>query len=220
VASVEAGEVAESITNVTGVLFQSFSASLGTPASLRWLAGYGSAVADVVGEPSGIGIGAVSAAVTLMGIGSVVAKAADIDGPILGFHRAWGAAVAYGIVLLLMRGRFSVAKLRQAAPGGLIFGVQLALFFSSVQLTTVANATMLLALQPVVILLFFAKRFGETVHRREWVLSGLAIAGVGLVVFGSVDSPSWSPAGDALGERSSIRACHWCSAPQCCCRSP
>ena len=134
-----------------------------------------------------------------MGVGSVVAKAAGIDGPVLGFHRAWGAAVVYGLMLLAIRGTVRRDSLRRAAPGGVIFGIQLVFFFSSIQLTTVANATMLIALQPVVVLLFFAKRFGESVTSREWMLSAIAIAGVGLVVFGSVDSPSWSPAGDALG---------------------
>jgi len=149
-------------------------------------------------DGSRLGLGAVSAAVTLMGIGSVVAKAAEIDGPVLGFHRAWGAAVVYGLALLAIGGRFTKDTLLKAAPGGLIFGVQLAFFFSAIKLTTVANATMLIALQPVVVLFFFSRRFGETVTRRDWVLSALAILGVGIVVFGSVDSPSWSPAGDAL----------------------
>lgn len=143
-------------------------------------------------------MGAVGAAVTLMGIGSVVAKAAEIEGPVLALHRSWGAALVYAILLLLIRGRFSVQKLKVAAPGGVVFGLQLCFFFSAVQLTTVANATMLIALQPVVVLLFFSRRFGETVTRREWTLSLVAVAGVSLVVFGSVDSPSWSPAGDAL----------------------
>jgi len=149
-------------------------------------------------EQSTLGLGAVGAAVTLMGIGSVLAKAAEIDGPVLGFHRAWGAAVVYGLLLLATGGRITIEKLGYAAPGGLIFGAQLALFFSAIQLTTVANATMLLALQPVVVLLFFSRRFGESVTRQGWALSVLAIAGVALVVFGSVDSPSWSLAGDAL----------------------
>ncbi len=150
-------------------------------------------------DSSSLGLGAVGAAVTLMGIGSVVAKAAGIDGPVLGFHRAWGAAAVYGLMLLAIRGRPSRASLRHAAPGGLIFGIQLVFFFSSIQLTTVANATMLIALQPVVVLLVFAPRFGEVVTARGWALSAAAIVGVALVVFGSVDSPSWSPAGDALG---------------------
>lgn len=150
-------------------------------------------------DASSLGLTAVAGAVTLMGIGSVVAKAADIDGPVLGLHRAWGAAVLYGVLLFASRGRFTRDKLRIAAPGGAIFGIQLVFFFSSIRLTTVANATMLIALQPVVVLMFFSRRFGETVTRLEWLLSSTAVAGVALVVFGSVDSPSWSPAGDALG---------------------
>ena len=156
-------------------------------------------------EPRQAGLGdqagtaAVVAAVTLMGVGSVVAKASDINGPILAFHRAWGAAVLYVGIFLLIGGRIGVASLKIAAPGGLIFGVQLALFFSSIQLTTVANATMLIALQPVVVLLFFSKRFGETVTTQQLVLSAVALVGVALVVFGSTESPSWSPIGDLFG---------------------
>lgn len=134
-----------------------------------------------------------------MGLGSVVAKAADIAGPVLALHRAWGAAVLYVAVYLIIGGRITKPALRAAAPGGIIFGIQLALFFSSIQLTTVANATMLIALQPIVVMLVFAKRFGEVTTGREFMLAGIALAGVGLVVFGSTDSPSWSLTGDLLG---------------------
>ena len=144
-------------------------------------------------------MGAVSAAVTLMGIGSVVAKAAAIEGPILAFHRVWLAAVLYIGLFVVTGGRISLEALRVAAPGGLFFGLEVAFFFSSIQLTTVANATMLIALQPVVVLLFFSRRFGETVRPLELVLSAIALVGVGLVVFGSTDSPSWSLGGDLLG---------------------
>ena len=153
-------------------------------------------VTDRPGES--IGIGAVLAAVSLMGIGSVVAKASDIDGPVLALHRAWGAAALYVGLFLAMGGRMNRVSLRAAAPGGLFFGVQLAFFFSAIQLTTVANATMLIALQPVAVLLFFSRRFGETVTTRQLVLSGAALSGVALVVFGSTESPSWSPGGDLL----------------------
>jgi len=155
-------------------------------------------VAPAVPVADRAGTGAVFTAVTLMGIGSVVAKAADIEGPVLALHRAWLAAVLYGVLLLAFGGRVSAAALRTAAPGGLWFGVQLALFFSSIQLTTVANATMLIALQPVAVLVFFSRRFGETVTTRDLVLSVVALGGVGLVVFGSTESPSWSPIGDLL----------------------
>lgn len=147
---------------------------------------------------SPLGFAAISGAATLLGIGSVVAKAADVAGPVLALNRLGFAAVIYLAIFHLMGGRITVAALRASAPGGLVFGIELALFFSAIQLTTVANATMLIALQPVVILLFYSRRFGETATRRELLLSLVAVLGVGLVVFGSTDSPAWSPMGDLL----------------------
>ncbi len=144
------------------------------------------------------GVASTIAAVTLMGIGSVVAKASEIAGPVLAFHRAWLAAVLYVGLFLAVGGRIKTSALRAAAPGGVFFGVQLAFFFSSIQLTTVANATMLIALQPVAVLLFFSKRFGEAVTRLELTLCSVALIGVAVVVFGSTASPSWSPLGDLL----------------------
>ncbi len=146
----------------------------------------------------GAGVASVLTAVTLMGIGSVVAKASAIDGPILALHRAWVAAVLYAGLFLAFGGRITVGSLRAAAPGGLFFGFELAFFFSAIQLTTVANATMIIALQPVAVLLFFSRRFGESVTPRELALAAIALVGVALVVFGSTASPSWSPLGDVL----------------------
>lgn len=144
------------------------------------------------------GTAAVFLAVTLMGIGSVVAKGSAIAGPVLALHRAWLAAGLYVGLFLVVGGRIRLSSLRAAAPGGLFFGVQLAFFFSAIQLTTVANATMVIALQPVAVLLFFSRRFGETVTSREFVLAAAALVGVAVVVFGSTASPSWSPIGDLL----------------------
>ncbi|MEM7342184.1 MAG: DMT family transporter [Actinomycetota bacterium] len=144
------------------------------------------------------GLAATITSVTLMGFGSVVAKASEIAGPVLALHRSWVAAVLYVGLFLALGGRISRAGLRASAPGGLVFGLQLAFFFSAIQLTTVANATMILAMQPVVVLLFFSRRFDEAVTTRGVVLSAIAVAGVALVVFGSTASPSWSASGDLL----------------------
>lgn len=144
------------------------------------------------------GVLAVTGAVTLMGLGSVIAKAADMQGPVLAFHRSWGAAVLYLALFLAMRGRVTKASLWASLPGGAMFGLQLALFFSAISLTTVANATVIIALQPIVVLLFVSRRFGEPVTATDLSLSAVAILGVALVVFGSSNSPSWSPLGDLL----------------------
>lgn len=150
-------------------------------------------------ERESSGLTATVTAATLMGIGSVVAKASAITGPVLALHRSWVAAVLYFGLFVALGGRIKPATLRACAPGGVLLGLELAFFFSSIQRTTVANATMLLALQPVAVLLFFSRRLGEEVTHRQVILSAIAIAGVGLVVFGSTESPSWSLSGDLLG---------------------
>jgi len=156
---------------------------------------------QISSDGSGIdraGISSITGAVILMGLGSVLAKAAEIEGPVLAFHRSWGAAVLYLGLAVLFKGRLNRDTLLASMPGGIVFGVQLALFFSSISLTTVANTTVIIALQPVVVLLFVSRRFGEDVTRSDLVFSLLAILGVAIVVFGSSASPSWSPLGDLL----------------------
>ena len=154
--------------------------------------------AERLDQTDRLGLGSVTFAFILMGIGSVVAKAADIDGPVLGFYRLWLAAVVYTAGLLAMGNRLSVEKFRIAAPGGLTFGLQIVLFFSSIQLTSVANTTMILALQPILVLAFFSKRFGEKATLGEWVFAALALAGIAIMLFASSDSPSRSLEGDLL----------------------
>jgi drug/metabolite transporter (DMT)-like permease len=88
--------------------------------------------------------------------------------------------------------------LRWAAPAGVVFGANLLLFVVSVKMTTVANATLIGALQPAIVLMVASRWFGETVSRREVACVGLAITGVAVVILGSTGAPEWNPAGDAL----------------------
>ena len=54
------------------------------------------------------------------------------------------------------------------------------------------------ALQPILMLLIVGRLFGERVHRRDVLLSMVAIAGVGIVMFGSAGLPDANPHGDLL----------------------
>ncbi|MEM7340316.1 MAG: DMT family transporter, partial [Actinomycetota bacterium] len=54
------------------------------------------------------------------------------------------------------------------------------------------------ACQPVIMLLIAGRVFGEHPRRLDWALAGVALGGVGLVLFGSSGLPAWSPLGDAL----------------------
>jgi drug/metabolite transporter (DMT)-like permease len=116
----------------------------------------------------------------------------------MGFYRLSIGAV---VLLLAMRlGRLSLSRetLRWAVPAGVVFGGNLLLFVVSVKMTTVANATLIGALQPAIVLLVAGRWFAETVSRREIACVALAIVGVAIVIVGSAGAPEWNPAGDAL----------------------
>ncbi len=130
---------------------------------------------------------------------SVMAKAADhVDGLTLAFHRLWVGAAAMFIIYTLRGGRLRLRLLRTALPAGIAFAADIALFFEAVKHTTVANATMISALQPALLLLVAGRLFGERVRPSDVVWTVVALAGVVVVVFGSATTPSWSPVGDAL----------------------
>lgn len=99
---------------------------------------------------------------------------------------------------LVARQRITARALALSAVPGVIFGLNLILFFSSIKLTTVANATLLSNITPIFILAVAAPMFGETVGRREVLWTVASLIGMAVLVFGSSGIPEWSVAGDAL----------------------
>jgi drug/metabolite transporter (DMT)-like permease len=150
-------------------------------------------------ERSAAGTAAAVVAVVLWGAASVMAKGAShIDGLTLAFHRLWINALAMTILFRLTGGRVNRRLLRMALPGGIAFAADITLFFVAVKHTTVANATIISALQPALVLFVAGPLFGERVRTSDVVWTSVALAGVAVVVFGSAATPSWSPLGDAL----------------------
>ena len=72
------------------------------------------------------------------------------------------------------------------------------MFFVALKSTTVANAVVISALQPIVLMAVAARRFGERVTRWLVQVALVAAVGVALVAFGSSSQPVWSPRGDIL----------------------
>ena len=142
---------------------------------------------------------AVLASVSVWGGITVVARLVDdIDGLVLGFHRLWVGALATLIVFHATGRRLTLDALRVSLAGGLAFALDLVLFFSALKHTTIANATVVGALQPALVLLIAGPLFGEAVTKRIVLWSFVAIAGVAVVVYGSTGAPVWSPAGDLM----------------------
>jgi drug/metabolite transporter (DMT)-like permease len=132
------------------------------------------------------------------GTGPVIAKHIDLQGIALTWHRLWLGALSTGAIVLLSRRPFTAADLRRSVPGGVAFALNAGLFFVAVKETTVANATVIAALQPALLLVVVGPLFGERVDTRAIAMTVVAVAGVVVVMFGSAGSGAWSPLGDLL----------------------
>ncbi|MBV9410807.1 MAG: DMT family transporter, partial [Acidimicrobiia bacterium] len=128
-----------------------------------------------------------------------LAKSANhVDGLTLAFHRLWVGALAMFVVFTLRGGRLRLRLLWAAFPTGVAFAADIGLFFTAVKHTTVANATMISALQPALVLFVAGPLFGERVRKADVGWTFVALVGVGVVVFGSSTTPAWSPFGDLM----------------------
>src|SRR6185503_20243027 len=138
-------------------------------------------------------------AVSVWGGVAVVAKLVDgINGTVLGFHRLWIGTLVTLAVFTARGGRLSSSLLRDCAAGGIAFGLDIVLFFSALKHTTVANATVIGALQPALLFVVVGRLFGERVTKTIVGWTAVAIAGVAVVMYGSSGTPAWSPFGDLL----------------------
>jgi drug/metabolite transporter (DMT)-like permease len=133
------------------------------------------------------------------GASSVLIKQVHgVSGVAISFHRLWIGALLTGSAFLLSGGRFSRRLLRLALPGGIAFGLDICLFFTAVRETSVANATVIGALQPVLILAIAKRLFGETPRLTDAFWAAVAIAGAAIVVTGSTSGGDASRRGDLL----------------------
>lgn len=145
-----------------------------------------------------LGIVAVSIGTVVWATGTVIAKWSSLSGLSFAMFRLWAGVVVSLVALLVMRRRLSWAVFRATALGGVFFGADLALHFSSVKLTSVADVALIGALAPVVITVVSARMLHERVARRDAALVAASFLGVAIVAVGSSGSPSFSLAGDLL----------------------
>lgn len=145
------------------------------------------------------GVLAAAASVVVWGASSVLIKQVEgVSGIAISFHRLWIGAVLTSAVFLATGGRFSRRLLRLSLPGGAAFALDIVLFFTAVQETSVANATVIGALQPVLVLAIARRLFGERPGLPEAFWASVAIAGAVIVVTGAAAGGPASRRGDLL----------------------
>lgn len=144
---------------------------------------------------------AVAASISMWGYSAVAIKAISSVGLVVAFYRLWFAIPLLWLSALLvpsMRRRLGREWLFGCLAGGTLFGVHQILFFNAIKLTSVANVTIIGALQPVLVLLVAGPMFGERLRRSASGWAAVALAGTALVVVGSAGSAAVSPVGDLL----------------------
>tara|TARA_Y100001949_G_scaffold62712_1_gene53176 strand:- start:408 stop:1220 length:813 start_codon:yes stop_codon:yes gene_type:complete len=122
----------------------------------------------------------------------------DMPGVQIAFWRQLIGFGVYGLVFLLIGRRLTWRTVRLVIPAGVLLGLEIGVFFTALRTTTIANATIIGALQPILLLAVASRRYRETVT--GWLLgaSVVAVCGVVLVMWGASSEARWSPRGDLL----------------------
>ena len=145
-----------------------------------------------------LGIAAVWAATFAWAWAYVLVKWSILDGLPLAMFRLWAGVAISAVAIVLTRRRLSWQIFRASALGGVVLAADIALGFTAINHTTIADVALITALAPVAIVIVSALRLREHVAPREWILVAVSFAGVIVVVVASSGLPSWSPFGDLL----------------------
>ncbi len=132
-----------------------------------------------------VGRGSAVLAVSLLSFGPSIVKISDLPEIRFVLWRMLAAAGAYALALLASRRRLGWRELRRAAPGGLVFAVNLVFFMLSMRRTSAANAVVIGALQPIVLMGVAGPLFGERPARSLYGWSVVSIGGVALAMYAS-----------------------------------
>lgn len=133
----------------------------------------------------------------LVSLSPVIVAGSGVHGISMAFWRSWiGFAVLGGVVVA--RKRLTWAIVRRTAAVGLCFGASIGLFFWAAQLTSVANASLITVLQPVVMMVGARFMFAEMVTRRDVFWSAVAITGAITLVLAGDSSGTGDIRGDLL----------------------
>ena len=125
-----------------------------------------------------LGLMAVVAATAIWSFGAVLGKAVDAPGVVTTVWRLWMGSILWWVVALVAGQLPDRRAFRVAAPAGALFGFNLTLFFTALQHTTVANASIIGALTPVAMLPLAVGLLHERLDVIKVSCALLAVAGV------------------------------------------
>jgi drug/metabolite transporter (DMT)-like permease len=149
-------------------------------------------------NPAWAGTVATTIAVLVWGLGNVLVKHLSTDGLTLALDRMWIGAAIYVAAHFVLGGKVTWRTLRCSWVGGVTFSLNIALFWVALRHTTVADATVIGALQPALVLLVAGPLFEEKVNASQVVFTVVGIVGVAVAVLFSAPGSGRTWFGDVL----------------------
>ena len=137
-------------------------------------------------------------AVFAWGIGPIFNKTMTVDPSAIVFYRILIGAPLMTAMAYLNGGSLSIDLMKRTALPGVLFALSMITGFASVKMTSIANATLITTIQPVLVLFVAPKMFGEKLRPRQILYSACALAGVLVVVLAAASTSGAHLTGDLL----------------------
>lgn len=145
-------------------------------------------------------------AVIAWGIGPVFNRSMSVSTPTIVFFR-----IAVGLPIMVTMSYLAGDGLnrrlvRSTAVPGMLFGASMIFGFAAIKMTSIANATLIGNLQPVIIMFVAPKVLGERLRARQVGIGAVALAGVLTVVLAAASTSGASFSGDVMAV---VNVCIW-----------
>lgn len=132
-----------------------------------------------------IGAAAMAIMIVMFSLGSTLVKRAHTPGQLVAFWRMLITCGLWHAIVLASGRRPSWANLRKAVLPGIFFGVNIAAFFVGATHNSVANAEIIGAMTPFLVVPIGARFFGERLNPKALLFALIALGGVAIVLFGA-----------------------------------
>jgi drug/metabolite transporter (DMT)-like permease len=115
-------------------------------------------------------------------IGGVLGKSTHASGVVLSFWRMWVASAVLLVIVAATKRWPRSVDFRRAGLAGVLFGLNICVFFIAIQSVSIAVALIISALAPVVALPVSVMLFGERPSALKVVCAGASVVGVVVAV--------------------------------------
>ncbi|MEY2415122.1 MAG: hypothetical protein QOH53_456 [Ilumatobacteraceae bacterium] len=130
-----------------------------------------------------LGAIAVVITITVFSFASTLVKRAATPAELVAFWRMVITSIVWNAIVLASGKRPSWRNIRLAVIPGIFFGLDIAFFYLGATHNSVANAEMISAMTPFIVVPIGAKFFGERLNTRALYFAVFALGGVAIVLF-------------------------------------